>query len=71
MEYPPRPKPIGICKCGHKYNEHSFGEDKWYVFWEVNLNRVQCEECMCPQYQEVKIIDEKTGNEIHDDEVKQ
>lgn len=78
-EYPPRPKPVGICKCGHEYTKHKLtdNEDRWckgswlqrnvltYVIWlPMNIKRESCYDCMCPMYEQVKIIDRSTGNEI-------
>ena len=70
MEYEPRPKPIGICKCGHRYTDHSFEDNpgNWFqrnivLFWIIG-ERKECRECMCEQYEQVKVIDEKTGIEI-------
>ena len=81
MEYPPRPDPVGICKCGHKYQDHkvtwkseTLMESKNYFtrVWGFmlscgildNFERIACYDCMCPQYQQEKIVDGKTGIEI-------
>lgn len=78
-EYPPRPSPVGICKCGHKYGDHELtdNDDRWAkgswfqrnflrynIFMPLNIKREACYNCMCPMYEQLKIIDEKTGNEI-------
>lgn len=78
--YPQRPSPVGLCKCGHKYTDHKLRcrdddlmEGNWFqrnvmtigfMFAGLGIYRRECYECMCPMYEQVKIVDEKTGNEI-------
>lgn len=79
MEYPQRPHPVGICKCGHKYTDHQLtdNDDRWktgtwfqrhilynFPFSPLNIKREACYDCMCPMYEQIRIIDEKTGIEI-------
>lgn len=79
IKYPQRPKPVGLCKCGHKYTDHKLtdNDDRWakgnwfqrnilrdIMFMPLNIKREACHDCMCEMYEQVKIIDEKTGDEI-------
>ena len=70
-QYPHRPKPVGICKCGHTYSQHDFDPfpGNWLqrnciFFWKACEGGKDCLECMCPKYEQVKVIDSITGIDI-------